>query len=304
MTEYIKKSHDGGLLSADQNFAGQPSLVITNADEFREEKGNYIHYKELLHSLGSIRYCKAEMYRDCIWGTLRIPQKSKQREPLLSFGFYMTEHILFFIEDTGDLKKWVEKQIDRIQGFQSPDQLLLQFMELMVENDILYLSHLEKEMGAMEDALNHRIPKDFFAEVTKYRQKLSELNAYYEQLSAMGDLIQAHDSTSLIKSVELWNRYTLRTERLQNHVHLLRENILQLRELYQSQQDAQQNKIMCILTVVTTLFLPLTLLTGWYGMNFAYMPELHWKYGYLTVIIAAVVIVIAEILYFKKKKFF
>ena len=85
-------------------------------------------------------------------------------------------------------------------------------------------------------------------------------------------------------------------------MHLLRENILQLRELYQSQQDAQQNKVMCILTVVTTLFLPLTLLTGWYGMNFINMPELHWEYGYVAVIITAVVIVLLEIVYFKKKK--
>ena len=83
-----------------------------------------------------------------------------------------------------------------------------------------------------------------------------------------------------------------------------REIFLQLRELYQSQQDAQQHKIMCILTIVTTLFLPLTLLTGWYGMNFAYMPELHWKYGYPAVIIAAIVIVAIEIMYFKKKKLF
>ena len=61
---------------------------------------------------------------------------------------------------------------------------------------------------------------------------------------------------------------------------------------------------MCILTVVTTLFLPLTLLTGWYGMNFANMPELHWKYGYPMVIIAAILLVALEIIYFKKKKFF
>ena len=89
-----------------------------------------------------------------------------------------------------------------------------------------------------------------------------------------------------------------------NEAPQMHPNILQLRELYQSQQDAQQNKIMCILTVVTTLFLSLTLLTGWYGMNFAYMPELHWKYGYPAVIIVAIVIVAIEIMYFKKKKLF
>ena len=47
-----------------------------------------------------------------------------------------------------------------------------------------------------------------------------------------------------------------------------RENVFQIRELYQSMQDARQNKIMVVITIITTIFLPLTLITGWYGMNF------------------------------------
>ena len=100
------------------------------------------------------------------------------------------------------------------------------------------------------------------------------------------------------------DRFMHRVELLQNHVHLLRENVLQIRELYQSMQDARQNKIMVVITIVTTIFLPLTLITGWYGMNFVYMPELQWRYGYFAVIMISLIIVIAEIIYFKKKKFF
>jgi magnesium transporter len=59
---------------------------------------------------------------------------------------------------------------------------------------------------------------------------------------------------------------------------------------------------MTVLTVVTTIFMPLTLIVGWYGMNFRYMPELEWHWGYPVIIIASVVIVVASLLFFKKKK--
>ena len=60
---------------------------------------------------------------------------------------------------------------------------------------------------------------------------------------------------------------------------------------------------MQLLTIVTTIFLPLSLIVGWYGMNFD-MPELSWEYGYPVVIVLAVVIVAVLIHYFKRKKWF
>jgi magnesium transporter len=59
---------------------------------------------------------------------------------------------------------------------------------------------------------------------------------------------------------------------------------------------------MKVFTVFTVVFLPPTLIAGWYGMNFAYMPELRWKYGYVFVICLSVTVIGALLLFFKKKK--
>ena len=59
---------------------------------------------------------------------------------------------------------------------------------------------------------------------------------------------------------------------------------------------------MTVLTVVTTIFMPLTLIVGWYGMNFKYMPELDWVWGYPIVIAVSVLIVIGSLIFFKRKK--
>ena len=66
----------------------------------------------------------------------------------------------------------------------------------------------------------------------------------------------------------------------------------------------KMNKIMEVLTLVSMLFLPLTLIAGIYGMNFRYMPKLNWHYGYFIVLSIMLIITIVCIWYFKKKRWF
>ena len=281
-------------------------FAVMSTAEFRERKEQFAYHKEMLHSLGSIRYCKAELFKDCILGTIRLPQKNEQKKAQLSFGFYLTGRKVFFVEDEGKLKTWIEKQTEIFQEVDTPKQLLLRIMEHMIEEDTLYFSHMEAELDKLEEEISGKEGSNhnFFTSMTKHRQKLSEFHIYYEQLTDIAELFSTCDFYQSEQDTQGWDRFMHRVERLQNHVHLLRENVLQIRELYQSMQDARQNKIMGIITIVTSFFLPLTLITGWYGMNFVYMPELQWRYGYFVVIIISLVIVIAEIIYFKKKKFF
>ena len=76
----------------------------------------------------------------------------------------------------------------------------------------------------------------------------------------------------------------------------------QLRDLIQSHLDERQNRIMTVLTVITSIFLPLTLIAGWYGMNFRYMPELDWRWSYPAVLTVSILIVVFCLILFKKKK--
>ena len=277
-----------------------PPVAWSTTEAFHADPSRYAHSRELAHALRSIRYCKVETFRGCALGTIHIPPK-EANGPSLSFGFYETEEGLTLFEDDGRLQRWLDKR-PALFDDPHPGEPLLLVLQGLIEDDIFFLSRFEKELEALEDTLLHCLPAGFFLTLTTQRRRLSALNAYYEQLTNLGEQMQAQVRPR--ENAEAWENFARRTELLQNHVRLLRENIVQLRELYHAQQDAKQNRVIMVLTVVTTLFLPLTLLTGWYGMNFRYMPELHWAYGYPAVIFIAACSIALEILYFKKKKFF
>ena len=101
----------------------------------------------------------------------------------------------------------------------------------------------------------------------------------------------------------LFHLFEERVIRLREESQLLREYCTQIQSLFQSEIDIRQNRIMQILTIVTTIFLPLSLIAGWYGMNFSGMPELHWRYGYPAIIAVSAAIVALSLWICKKKKF-
>jgi magnesium transporter len=75
-------------------------------------------------------------------------------------------------------------------------------------------------------------------------------------------------------------------------------------ELYLSTLSLKMNEVMKVLTIISTIFIPLTFIVGVYGMNFKVMPELNWKYGYLMVWGIIFIVAASLIIFFKKKKWF
>ncbi len=186
----------------------------------------------------------------------------------------------------------------------SLERIICFFFERLYYQDNGVLEEYENEIGNMEEQIEKgNTRKQFNAEILVLRRKLLIIRNYYEQLLDLAEVMleNEHDLFRVDKTHHFANMKD-RLTRLANNTQLLRDSLVQVREAYQAALDYSENQVMKLFTVITTIFLPLTLLVGWYGMNFRYMPELNWRLGYPAVIAIAVIIAGGCIIYFKKKK--
>ena len=146
--------------------------------------------------------------------------------------------------------------------------------------------------------------ENFNPQLSQLRREAIGWFRYYSQLDDVACELEENDNGIFSDGeLRLFHILEKRLGRLRDEAQLLREYCLQVRELFQAEIDIRQNRIMKILTIVTTICLPLSLLAGWYGMNFEGMPELTWRYGYPAVIAAGALIVAICLWIMKKKKF-
>ena len=185
------------------------------------------------------------------------------------------------------------------------EKALYHFFVNLMKNDATYFEEYEKEITEAEDNTLSGSMKGELDKVISFHKELLRLKKYYEQLDIILDNLTANDNDMLSEKGErLMNIIQNRVHRYQSNVLNLRDYVTQMREAYQAQIDIQQNELMKIFTIITSIFLPLTLIVGWYGMNFTNMPELTWKYGYISVIFFSIMVSVFMIIYFKRKNWF
>lgn len=218
---------------------------------------------------------------------------------------YMDKNNIFFICGDKDSKEHCSDIVSKLSkdAPASNEQLLYRFFIHLFRGDMDYLDSFETKINELLTDLLSGELDNVPGEVTAQRRELLRLKRYYEQLDIMFDEIAINDNRLLSpKTIRRLTALGARTDRYLNKVNNLQELVSHIQETYQSQLAIQQNDLMKIFTVVTAIFLPLTLIVGWYGMNFRYMPELSWKYGYPLVIAVSAGIVAVLIWYFKHKK--
>lgn len=216
---------------------------------------------------------------------------------------YFCRNFLLFLCDSREFAERVQKEAQEAEAY-SLEQLLFHFFDRLTKDDARKLQKMETEISHLEELLITDHEGNYIAKIIRLRKQLMVLKRYYEQLSDMAeDICENENELIQERTMKFFRIFQSRVERLFQEVLNLRDYVTQVREAYQAQVDINLNHIMKLFTVITAIFLPLSLVAGWYGMNLQ-MPEYGWQFGYPAIIVISAVVVVGVILYFKKKKWF
>ena len=284
--------------------ADQPVVEVLNSLEIGEACFLSSETRESLRSIYTVENTYLDVFPHCLIGSFAVPNKNHILFDPLCFAFYFDATHLVFLDDGTTCARVLEEIASQgVLKQPTVGHCLFEFMKMLMKNDLSFLADLEDRMEDVEEQIIDRCGNVANRKMLGFRRRLLRIDTFYQQLVDMTGTIGDNENKLLTNGeARLFHSLEKTVERLLKRSQTLKEYSLQLRELYQTQIDIQQNDTMQWFTVITTLFAPLTLITSWFGMNFANMPGLDWQWGYQAIIVICIVIIVVELVIFKRKK--
>lgn len=279
-------------------------VALLTSEEWAAEKDSFDMGIDIELDLQGISTTKAEVNYDSLTGSFCIPDRKNISGSEKTFSFALDEKGIVFIDDSGTALSLLQ-QIQRTKKWRLPslERFLYDFVEQIIKQDRNLLEQYDHELDSIEAAIENETEGITLARVNDIRGEIRDLRIHYEQLLDFGQELEENENNFFLHdNLRYFRLFISRIERLRDESIAVSDHTIQIRDTYKSQLDIKQNRIMTVLTIVTTIFMPLTVIAGWYGMNFRYMPELESRFGYPVIIIISLLIVVLSLLYFKKKK--
>lgn len=275
-------------------------------------------YDELGFSETTVKDCRMEpknfrssidIYDDYCFGLLSIINSKDIYGDRDRIGFYIKKNLFLLVKITDENNSMEEIFQYAINRFKPEnltfEKLVYGFFERLLYGDNKTLENIGAHITSLEEEMViGKMNNQFNSDIFEMKKEVLLLHNYYEQLIDIGEELQENENDIFLEeNLRYFKIFTDKAGRLSDNTKMLMDSLIHLREAHQAGMDYDLNRIMKVFTVVTTVFLPLTLIVGWYGMNFVNMPELSWKYGYTCVIVVSIIVVIVCFWFFKKKKF-
>lgn len=268
-----------------------------------------IHPLVLEDILATDQRPKLEDYKDYLYLVIKmLTFTSDNRITSEQVSIILGENFVISFQEglEGDVFEPVRQRLKNEQGrlrTAGPDFLTHALLDIIVDNYFLVLEKIAEQIEAIEEELIDRPTTETMHAIYHLKREMLFLHKAIWPLREVVGGLQRHDSKLISDATAIYLRDLYdHTIQVVDTLETLRDMLSGMLDIYLSSVSNRLNGVMKVLTIIATIFMPLTFLAGVYGMNFKHMPELEWPWGYPLVLLLMLCIAGAMMLYFRNKK--
>ena len=213
--------------------------------------------------------------------------------------------VISFQEREGDVFQPIRDRIHKGKGRirkTGSDYLAYTLMDAIVDNYFIILENMGEKIEILQESVLSEPDPSNLREIQELRREMAFLRRSIWPLREAINALQRTESTLIGETVAPYLRDVYdHTIQVIETVEALRDAISSTLDIYLSSLSNKMNQVMKVLTIIATIFIPLTFIAGVYGMNFKFMPELEWHWGYPTVCLVMLILGVLMLAGFKRK---
>ena len=297
-------------------FKDKPTVTWINIDgihqvDIIEKIGNHfnIHPLVLEDIVNTGQRPKMEDFVNYIFVILKMlyydekinETKAEQISLILGSNF-----VISFQENEGDVFDPIRERIRSDRGRirkMGADYLAYALIDTIVDNYFIVLEKLGEKIEDIEDELVTNPTLETLQTIHSLKREMIFLRKSVWPLREVVSRLERWESPLIDKSLNIYLRDVYdHTIQVIDSIETFRDMLSGLLDIYLSSVSNRMNEIMKVLTIIATIAIPLTVITGIYGMNFQFMPELQWQWSYHLVLLAMLTLAILMMIYFRRKK--
>ena len=251
-----------------------------------------------------------EVHDDYTFTELRILNENGKEKSDDYIALFIKRNLMLVVDIWDEDGSTKEKCLAAVRKYSpqkvSCEKILAAFLDSLFAGDYKVLGAIDLDLAEQEEKLfEKKSDKDFNLNLLRTKKLLTKRYSYYSHLLDIAEAV-CENSNGIFAETNLnyVDNAAKRLARLREDTAGLKNTVEHLQDAYSSCIDSDTNHTMKVLTVLASIFSPLTIIVGWYGMNFQNMPELTWKYGYVYVIVLSITTVLIFALIGKWKKWF
>jgi magnesium transporter len=268
-----------------------------------------IHPLVLEDILNTDQRPKLEDYGRYLYIILRMLDESPKNGEIVTEQVSLilgSNFVISFQEAEGDVFNPVRDRIRSGKGRirkMGADYLAYALMDAIVDNYFIVMERLGERIESLEETLLSQPTPESLKAIHRMRGEMTVLRRAVWPLREVISGLHRGESSLIEKNTILYLRDVYdHTIQVIDTVEAYRERLSEMVDIYLSGVSFRLNEVMKVLTIIATIFMPLTFLAGVYGMNFRYMPELGSRWGYPATWLVMIGIGVSMLIYFRKKK--